>query len=682
MSSIENVTDTAVWGSLVGSTVLFAFITVQAITDPARRSRFGFFALVTAVSASVDFLHGYLSPAHYELLRVSVWSFYGAAVVWLHGHSTRAFAASAAVPLLLGYVMWSRNPGLAMTVALPLTLVVATITHALQFRIAAGYSSAVLASHSAAMAFTCCLYPLCIGTGDIRVITIGYAHWAFLNVLAVVFGWIHLPRELRGLAPVRMERHHARALFAAVMLSEVAINAGLLFAFSWPPVVYLVGNVALAAVTAVAYFHHRHRLVIYTDNIAGLLEERTADLQAAQSELARQNEVQAEKLAAQEMELSSKAEVIERQRRLELAAQTAGQAAHDIQNILSPLLGALSEMSRLVESGGPGAQATALIRKRVEDLLELNGQLLALSRRGRLERNPVRLADLADELKIRFPGAQLTVSRSADAWISGSWAQLSRAALNLISNGLEAAGPGGHVMLTSGIVDVDQARPCHLGYLSAGRHAMLQVTDDGPGIEGQHLDHIFEPFFSLKRAGERSGSGLGLSIVAAVVDDHRGVVDLQSRPGRTVFTLYFPVIEAPGVEAAEDLLCGNATVLVTEDDTSMLDWYARLVEEAGYTVLRASSGQEAIHHLQAGPVDAMLLDLKMPQMTGYETFFGAMHLCPGIRAVVHSSYVADEDANRLRALGIQEMLQKPASRRDILLALKRVLADRSDRAAA
>ena len=676
MSSLENVTDTAVWGSLLGSIALGTFITVQAITDPARRWRFGFFALVTALSALVDFLHGRFSPEVYEALRVSVWSFYGASVVLLHGHSARAFVATALAPAVLGFATWFRSPELAMNVALPLTLTIAAVTHARKYHLRQGYSSVVLAAHSTAMAMTCALYYLVVATGDIRVITLGYGHWALLNVLAVIFGWIHLPRELRGLAPVRVERTHARAMFAATAGGELLVIAGLLLAFTWPPTLYLIGNLVMVSATALLYFHHRHRLVIYTDNVTALLEERTADLRAAQGELARQNEVQAERLKEQEHELQAKAAVIERQRRLELAAQTAGQAAHDIQNILSPMLMGLADLTHAAESGGTAVAATQLIRRRVEDLLELNGQLLALSRRGRLENNPIRLSELVDELQVRFPGGNLTVEHGDVAWVAGSWAQLTRAVSNLVSNALEAAGSSGVVTMTSGLVEITQTRRCHLGFIGPGRYGRLEVSDNGPGIPDTVLDQIFEPFFSSKRAGERSGSGLGLSIVAAVVDDHKGVLDLESRPGRTCFSVYLPVITAPGVEEGDDLLYGDETLLVTDDDSAMRDWYGRILSDAGYSVLMAASGQEAIHQLQAGPVDALLLDVKMPQMTGYETFFAAMHVHPGIKAIVHSSYIADEDAQRLRTLGIEEMLQKPASRRDVLLALRRVLGPR------
>lgn len=676
MSTLENVTDTAVWGSLLGSIALGTFITVQASTDPARRSRFGFFALVTALSAVVDFLHGRFSPATYEALRLSVWSFYGASVVWMYGHSTGRFGLTALAPATLGFAVWLRNPDLAMNVALPISLLIAAAAHAYRFHQRQGYSSAVLAAHSVAMALVCSVYYLVAATGSTQVITIGYSHWAFLNVLSVVFGWIHLPRELRGLAPVRVERMHAQVFFAAVLVSELAVIAGMLLLFSWPPTLYLVGNLGLAAATALLYFHHRHRLVIYTDNVTALLEERTSDLRVAQQELSRQNEVQAQRLKEQEHELQSRAAVIERQRRLELAAQTAGQAAHDIQNILSPMLMGLADLTSAAEQGIPAVAATQQIRGRVEDLLELNGQLLALSRRGRLENNPVRLSELLDELQARFPRCNITVTHGEPAWVAGSWAQLTRAVSNLVSNALEAAGREGLVTMSSGIVQIEETRRCHLGFITPGPWARLEIGDNGPGIPPALLDQIFEPFFSSKTAGERSGSGLGLSIVAAVVDDHKGVVDLESRPGQTRFTLYFPLIPGPGSDEGQDLMSGDETLLVTDDDSAMRDWYGRILAEAGYTVLMAASGQEAIHQLQAGPVDAMLLDLKMPQMTGYETFFGAMHVHPGIKAIVHSSYIADDDAQRLRTLGIDEMLQKPASRRDVLLALRRVLGPR------
>jgi two-component system, cell cycle sensor histidine kinase and response regulator CckA len=212
---------------------------------------------------------------------------------------------------------------------------------------------------------------------------------------------------------------------------------------------------------------------------------------------------------------------------------------------------------------------------------------------------------------------------------------------------------------------------------------VLQVSDSGPGIPAEYHEKIFEPFFSLKKGSDRSGSGLGLAIVTAVVDDHRGVLDLETGPAGTMFTLYLPAHDAPAAASEPKPLYelvteveGDVTVLVVDDDAAARAWCAKILEEAGYHVVTADDGADAIRLMQMEQVDALLLDLKMPHLSGFDTFFGALHLQPGVRAIVHSSYVSDADSLRLRQHGVSAVLTKPAGRREILGALRDAFADR------
>ena len=135
------------------------------------------------------------------------------------------------------------------------------------------------------------------------------------------------------------------------------------------------------------------------------------------------------------------------------------------------------------------------------------------------------------------------------------------------------------------------------------------------------------------------------------------------------FALYFPAID-PQPESESTRVSCSATVLVVDDDSSILKDYGGMLKEAGYMVLLAENGADAIRTVQAQPVDVVLLDFSMPRMNGLETFFGAMHVRPGVRAVVHSSYVTDDQGARLRALGVSSILLKPAGRLEILKALR------------
>jgi signal transduction histidine kinase/ActR/RegA family two-component response regulator len=520
------------------------------------------------------------------------------------------------------------------------------------------------------MAVMCAFYFAALSTQKPAVIIFGYAHYAELSILAVLMGWVHLPRELRGRAPVKMHPGLAAGLVASVVACELVIMTGLLRSSDQPSLPVILGATIQAASVLAIYLHHRHQLVIHADNIGQLLEE-------AKKELARQNDIlalrlseQAKDLDGKNRDLQSKNEVIDRQRRLELAAQTAGQVAHDIQNLISPLftgVDALEEVRTLNDIRG----LTKGFRNQLGQLLDLNTNLLALARRGRVELQPVNVGQLASDVVARFPGQHVTLDPRGEAWVTGSYAQLSRAASNLIVNSIESdLDRQVPVVVRSGLIDIAQNRRCHLGFLGPGHYAFLEVEDRGPGIPDTHLEKIFEPFYSSKSGRHRSGSGLGLTIVSAVVDDHQGVVDLKSSPDGTRFTLYFPSIDPPKSSMEVGALSSPATVLVVDDDSSVLKEYGEILEKAGYTVILSESGSRAIGILQLQEVDLVLLDLNMPRMTGLETFLGAMHVRPGVRAVVHSSHVTEEQSMKLQSLGVSSVLLKPAGRLEVLRALR------------
>jgi signal transduction histidine kinase/ActR/RegA family two-component response regulator len=677
--SLRSVLGFGVWGSISAAVVLGAYLVVQAVTDPLRRRRFALFALAMGYLVLVDFVHSArnFEPPVYEWLRLWWMAAYAGSVLFLLDVSARTAAASALFVLALGFgSYYGIHPLMATTITFPVAYLLVSAAHARCYLQSRGYSSAMLAAYSAAVALACASYFKIVSVGNPRALIFGYGQYAEASIMVVLFGWVHLPRELRGRSPVRTPLPLAAALFGSVVGAQAVVVYSLFHLPEGVPALFLGAIAFQIAATLVVYFHRRHQLVIHADNVGQLLEERTAALRSAQQELARRNEMQAQQLTEQEKDLRIKTDVIERQRRLELAAQTAGQAAHDIQNAISPVLARLDELEH--SPSGPQVQdSVQRMRQQVRRLLDLNGHMLALSRRGRGEFHPVRLGELISEAKDSFPGQAVRVEKVEDVWIEGSWSQLFRAVLNLIANGLEAkSGAPSSVTVRCGATQIQEARRCHLGFLKPGRFCWIQVEDDGQGIPPEIVDKVFEPFFSSKNGRQKSGSGLGLTIVSAVVDDHRGVLDLETRPGRTCFTLYFPAVNAPNALVDEASLSGTATVLVIDDDTAVRDSTTALLEGAGYSVLAAESGPQALRMLQAHEIDVALLDLNLPGMTGLETFLGALHLRPDLRVIAHSSYRTPEDAGKLETAGVTEFLQKPAGRLQILQAVHRVLKDR------
>jgi len=673
---LDNVSTTAVWVVLGSWLLLGAFMAVQAIVDRAHRARFALFAAAILLRAGIDSAHGAMPVELYELLRLAWIGAFPAAVLALLDRPRLHSIAAAIVTWTVAAAVWGiDDPALASSAAFPVGFGISALALGERWRTSRGYASCVLASTLAAMALTCALYFVVMRTGDRRIMTLGYANMALLNALAVLFGWIHLPREIRGRAPVQVATPQAAAHFTAFVLAEALAVAGLLLWFSWPPLLFAGANGAILLATLLLFFHHRHRLVIYADDVTLLLDQRTASLRETQGELARRIDLQDQLLAGQRRDLQVQGEVIVRQRRLELAAQTAGQAAHDIQNLVSPVLSEIAIL-RAQASDHPGVRAAAdRVRTRIEHLLELNGELLALARRGRLDLHPVSLRELARQALEAFPGSPVVLREGDSPWVQGSWSQLSRALGNLVRNALEATPRSDErVFVEVGSARVETQRRCHLGFLAPGRYAVLAVRDSGPGIPAQIRERVFEPFFSTKTASEHSGTGLGLAIVAAVAEDQRGVLDLETGSSGTAFTLWFPEIEAPAPSADEDLRGKGETLLLADDDPAIQRPYERILEAAGYEVIVAENGEVALEILEGGPVDILLLDLKMPRRNGLDVFFGALHLHSRARAVIHTSYVTGEEADQLRALGVAEILVKPAGRGELLRAIREALA--------
>ncbi len=673
---LNQVTGFAIWGSLSATVVLGAFLLVQAVVDPPRRRRFGLLSAAMWFLAAVDFLRslGHLGTSEYEQLRL-LWSgAYAGAVLWLFGRPARtALAAALALPAFGFAAFYGYRADLATTLTYPLSFGLVAFVHFDQYRKGRGFASALLSACSAVQATMCAVYYATISSGNPEVMILGYAHYASVAILGVLLGWVHLPREIRGRSPVKMSPAYARIFGGAFLALELPLQLGLLVFYRQTPTLFLAAAATQQMVALAFYFVHRHQLVIHADNVGQLLEERTGELRAAQAELARQNEILAERLAEQARDLQAKTQVIDRQRRLELAAQTAGQVAHDIQNLVSPIL---IRLDRLEVDHGV-TEEYAVIRRQVEQLMTLNTQLLALSRRGRVERLPVALADVVRDAVARFPGQEIAVEVLGAAGVSGSAAQLGRAVSNLIANALES-NPDRRAAVTvrSGVTELAANRRCHLGFLSPGRYAFVEVEDRGTGIPEQDLDKIFEPFFSSKGARHQSGSGLGLTIVAAVVDDHQGVLDLRTGPKGTTFMLYFPALQAPSEAPPAPPLSCNATVLIVEDDSSQRASLAAELSKAGYTVVVSGSGREALQALQSKPVDLLLLDFGLPDMSGQELLMGALHVRPGIRAVIHSSYLTGDQEAALRALGASSILTKPAPIAAVVSALRQAQDER------
>ena len=302
--------------------------------------------------------------------------------------------------------------------------------------------------------------------------------------------------------------------------------------------------------------------------------------------------------------------------RLQAAGQLAGGIAHEANNQMSVVLGAVHFLLRRNDLPEPAAADVDLIRRAAERTATITQQLLAFSRRQLLRLENVDLNELVDSaeplLRRSLAETQELVLRLGEQAgpVRADHHQLEQVLLNLILNARDAMPQGGQVTIETG---------------RNGQTAFLTVRDTGVGMDQQTLRRAFEPFFTTKEIGQ--GTGLGLSVVHGIVAQIGGQIQADSEPGRgSVFTLRLPIAVAPAASAgtsgadAGGPPPGGATVLVVEDDETVRRMTVRALDDAGYATLEAVDGQEALDLVRQrpSPPDLVVTDLGMPRMDGHQ----------------------------------------------------------------
>ncbi|MEK7698786.1 MAG: ATP-binding protein, partial [Planctomycetota bacterium] len=183
----------------------------------------------------------------------------------------------------------------------------------------------------------------------------------------------------------------------------------------------------------------------------------------------------------------------------------------------------------------------------------------------------------------------------------------------------------------------------------AGEYALLSVSDTGTGMDKETQERIFEPFFTTKEVGK--GTGIGLSIVFGIIKQHRGCIDVTSKPGRgTTFKIYLPLAESGAEEVAENnpkhFLCsvyGTETILVAEDEAAVMEITRKVLEEYGYKVIPALDGKEAVDKFvkNRDKVQLLILDVKMPRKNGKEVYAAIKKIKPDMKAIFMSGNSTD-----------------------------------------
>jgi PAS domain S-box-containing protein len=385
-----------------------------------------------------------------------------------------------------------------------------------------------------------------------------------------------------------------------------------------------------------------------------------------------------------QVEAESKRKTLEEQliqsQKMEAVGRLAGGVAHDMNNLLTAISGYAELLAR---QGGLGD----LDRRHVDEILHASGtaarltqQLVAFGRQQVLQpelldaNGVVRAKE--DELQ-RLLGDDIEIVTLLSPEIGAVRAdrsQLELALMNLVRNAREAMPSGGTLTVATSPLVLDREFVAPNGVVDPGTYTQITVSDDGEGMTAETLEHAFDPFFTTNTVGD--GSGLGLSTVYGIVAQTGGHVWAHSTPGQgTSITIVLPSLETPALQPAApaEAAGGGETVLLVEDEEIVCMVVGEMLEEAGYSVVTARNGEEAVEAFaDQGPFDAVLTDVVMPKMGGPALIQVLRQSDPSLRVIYASGYT-DDAFLREGTLAKEPFLQKPFSRNELLLKLRELL---------
>ncbi|MDX1763133.1 MAG: PAS domain S-box protein [bacterium] len=374
-------------------------------------------------------------------------------------------------------------------------------------------------------------------------------------------------------------------------------------------------------------------------------------------------------------------EELSRSQRLEAAGRLAGQIAHDFNNLLSPLM-AYPDLIRLeCKSDDPMLPLVDQMQSVAQQMSEINQQLLTLGRRGHYNQTIIDLRELLERFLLSFTIPSTIRLRKAfeDGIlpIRGGEAQLNRIFTNLTTNAVEAMDGIGTLSVSVENCYLDRAIR---GYetVQKGEYVRVDMEDSGTGVESEILQKIFEPFFTTKKTDKVRGSGLGLSVVRAVMEDHNGYIDIETRPGAgTRFSLFFPITResVPFAVSAEPGRHGSGErILIVDDDPVQRQVLGHLLTQIGYKTHAVANGAEAVAHVRECPQDLLVLDMVMEDsIDGTETYRQIREFSPHQRALILSGYAESERVDDALKMGVGGYLRKPVNLKTIAAAVREQL---------
>lgn len=372
--------------------------------------------------------------------------------------------------------------------------------------------------------------------------------------------------------------------------------------------------------------------------------------------------------------------------KMEAIGTLSGGIAHDFNNLLQVVLG-YSQV--ILDSKKEGEKDYSDVRQIYQAGIrgaELVKSLMTFSRKTAIQPKLISLNDQVEQISrmlARSIPKMIEIELLVDpglATINADPTQIDLVLMNLAINAKDAMGEQGKLTFETGNVILDELYcKAHLG-LTPGPYVLLAVSDSGQGMDRETVEHIFEPFFTTK--GEGKGTGLGLSTVYGIVRQHNGSIECESELGLgTTFKIYLPATPLQGkaceeTTAATTPRLGNETILVVDDEESVRDVVRRILSRAGYTVMTASNGEQALDlYKQAlGTVSLVILDLMMPVMGGYQCLEELLNMDPGAKVLIATGLPMNDELSRLETIaGAKGCIPKPYNTSNLMMVVRDIL---------
>jgi len=377
---------------------------------------------------------------------------------------------------------------------------------------------------------------------------------------------------------------------------------------------------------------------------------------------------------------------VQQAQKMESIGTLAGGIAHDFNNILMGIQGNASLMLLKTDSRHAFYEKLKNIEAYVENGTELTRQLLGFARRGKYHTIATDINSIIDKSASMFGRTKKEIRIHKDLMpdidtVEVDRGQIEQALLNLYVNAWQAMPEGGDLYLkTENVIldaDFENIQPYKV---ETGKYIKITVADTGSGFDDETKKRIFEPFFTTKEMGR--GTGLGLASVYGIIKSHGGYINVHSQKDQgTTFAVYLPAsAKEVQQEKAEPVIKtvakGTGTILLIDDEEMIIKVGQELLQELGYKVIAARSGEEAIrlYLKNADKIDLVVMDMIMPGMGGGETFDNLKAINPDIKVLLSSGYSINGQASKILERGCDGFIQKPFNLNQLSEKIQRIIA--------